>query len=669
MDSQALRAFIVGLKGTYYPESAYTLTNVTGTSGQDVFTYRLRFKKPVSSTEVLKIFLAHANPEDQTMEGRPEMTLFMDGCAQAIPDDKIVHHHISGTSFTHTPAYDIVFSAGPEYGKCFTDLYFTIADEDITPILPPPPGPKKAGAIDHRDQTHAPGVKPKWNISVETGMLCAQEGLAEWCPLAPVHPDPNVDPGVSVHLCPQGMPRWLYYRSVMDSPNPHNINLGGKLSGTKWWPLLGEFSAYGFPDRRDKGFKGNALTRRGRLLEMDVAMCMLNWHNKTNKNFTSEEERISISECGSFPHPTISDAMASPDGIIFMPKRAASNLPKWFRDKLIHHAFDGDESALEKIDFRRGVWECKTGDGSFKDRYLPQLYAEMICADTYWAELTTLNPETKEIRLYRVYRDPYISALFDAVIARMREELLKGTPFAKAVDHPQNRELIAECKKQAKVYNETKGLFYVIPYEGELISKLAALSNLYAAPVSLETTAEGKTIEEMHQERLALLAPASKKKKKKTTANSGAATPTKRERASPKEPKAPRAKLHKPAMQIWDEVLGTTNRIDKLMRSGEWETVLAKEEIGRQLLRYFNLQSELSSARAIVNHTGDAPGAVKDLEEILGMSIKVNDDEPQQEMALGQDDDEEKVPEDMTIPFAGDISMYDEGVYAPEPDQ
>ena len=54
---------------------------------------------------------------------------------------------------------------------------------------------------------------------------------------------------------------------------------------------------------------------------------------------------------------------------------------------------------------------------------MPQLYAEMVCAGVFWAEIVRFCLETKEMVMYRVYRKPAIASKFEDVIVRTRREL------------------------------------------------------------------------------------------------------------------------------------------------------------------------------------------------------------------------------------------------------
>ncbi len=439
--------------------SSYRLENVTGklvSAGQDVLTYRVHIIEPadyISLSESVNVRVAPLGPH-RRREGRPEVGFWIP------PHEQVLRlEEEKRPAFIHEVAYDLVLDVATK--SRIAEIYFEIEDCNVTLL------PKDA----KRDMSHAPASGgPLWRLGVDTSMLLAEtttqwtngtveeEGeplKAVWIPLTPIHPDPAIDPGVPIQRRPQRKPRWYWYRS--QGPE----QLGGKLSGTKWWKLLGKF-----PDNWDKdkteAFKGNPLTRSGRMLEGPVALAyMMSQHHLPGTR---------LMECGSFPHPTIPDVMASPDAVIIVP--APGRLPpKWFKDQ---HT----PEQLAKMDFTRGVWECKTmmtldsrGRGPlFKEEHVPQVFAEMICAGVYWAELTRYCKETNEMRTFRVFRTMALSAKFEAMLKRMRNELVGGTPFTVACDHPTNLDLITQCTKHAVYFNKDPERFFVSPWPSKEVT-------------------------------------------------------------------------------------------------------------------------------------------------------------------------------------------------------
>lgn len=436
-----LRARIIRSDEGAVPISAYTITCVNGPLAKgDVLTYCIAFQEhrhfPPASTEVT-IYLCHANQAYQTHEGRPELRIHITpvGAMGLKP-------RVDGeTVFVPSAACDLVYV---NHGNkaYLREVYFVVEDCDTSLAAD-----YVGGKI---DVTHVPGARPQWRLGTDTSGILHRLFPKNWVPLEPVDPS-QPSTVVPVELRPQRHPAWFKFRSTLDGqPLP---GLSGKLSGTKWYKMLGKYPGKGF-DETPGGFAGNPLTRAGRIMETPVTALYLDYLVKNRPH-------VQIKECGSFPHPTLVDVMASPDGLIVDPKKT---LPGWFQTEL-RVEYMNDPAALAKIDFTRGVYECKTmatkdkkGDGPlFKEEHMAQLYAEMICTGTFWAEIVRFCHETKEMFVYRVYRKPTIARMFESVIVRMRRDLTEGgKTFAEAANHQDNHTLLHECAKHAVYYNEPR---------------------------------------------------------------------------------------------------------------------------------------------------------------------------------------------------------------------
>ena len=203
--------------------------------------------------------------------------------------------------FIHYPAYDIVLAAG-DHHNCISELYFTLEDCNLTPI-PIEFLPKRGQSWDNVP-THAPGSGgPLWKLRVDSSGLLADMFPDRWVSLKPIHPDPAVDPGVPLHMRPQQDPRWYWYRQQVQ----HYETLGGKMSASKWWPLLNAYKKKDFVSKAK--FRGNPSTRAGRTMEPHVAIAYL----------SAADPRVKLYECGTYVHPDpeLRDmAPGTPDAII-----------------------------------------------------------------------------------------------------------------------------------------------------------------------------------------------------------------------------------------------------------------------------------------------------------------------------------------------------------------
>lgn len=638
MSLRQLDLFIVSSTRGFIPPTEYTVTNVTG-SDQDISTYCVQFASPVAASSSLYIEACHANPIHQTRGGRAEVGFH----TEAVTSAAVILHPLSRTSFAHYEHYDVVIDAAiTSQGGCdFFQLYFAVQDVDTTPFPRLPANAhwteKKAKLEAERGKTHADGAGPKWTLALDTSMLLTRlilhASAARWVALPFTHPDPKIDPGVPIEQRQQHRPGWYNFRTDMSSARAKEI-LGGKISGTKWWPILGKYAENGFPDKRDRNFKGNPATRSGQQLEHIVAISYMAYHG----------QGVRVLECGSYEHPTIPDVTATPDGIVVDPSRKLASLPAWYRSSLGEFGPDFDPA---KADFTRGIWECKTmltKDSSdngplFKAEHLPQVYAEMICTGTYWAELTRYCAETKEIRCYRIYRRPALSKLFETVIARMRTDLLAGVAFEVACNHPDNMELIKQCEKHAAFYNsppgpkETTGRFIPIPIAEGAIAQFNDMCAHFDTVAAKPIDEEEDTIQVKNEKALARkqapppqsqspAASSATGKKKRTVARGGAAAAAKKVKAEPEvgekkktattTAKKPRAKRERSpsavllkeetggkkrsatVLQLWNDIFQTTEVIEECMANGDWEPILETKALERQLLRYAKMAVELT---------------------------------------------------------------------------
>ena len=165
----------------------WKLENVTGkliANGADLLTYRLVYSIPQGrhlGNACLLVKVWPELPEHGRRQGRPEA-----GFLVVPPNRDAVKQ--PGSSFYAEPSYAAVVIKGPIDGvERVSAIYFSLEDCNFEP----------AGL-------------PLWRLSVDDSLLLARLPCLKgrWTPLAPVHPDPAVDPGVPIQLRPQHSPRW-----------------------------------------------------------------------------------------------------------------------------------------------------------------------------------------------------------------------------------------------------------------------------------------------------------------------------------------------------------------------------------------------------------------------------------------------------------------------------
>ena len=587
------------------PPSKYRLENVAGklaSAGQDVLAYRIVFVDGYSvslKTVGMHVSIAPAGQKGRR-RGRPEVGFSIHPMANIGGDGR-------RNDFVHSVAYDLVFD--PAVTDSIRAIYFELEDCDVTPL--PPNAWRDAPGMSHALTSGG----PLWRLGIDTssilkGVATVFKTHAKWFSLSPLHPDPAVDPGVPIQDRPQRKPRWYWYRSQGPA------QLGGQLSGTKWYKLLGKFPKDGI---KGKPFNGNPATRSGRMMESPVCLSYLaSSHHK---------EGTVLYECGSFPHPTIPDVMASPDAIIHVPDKA-KYLPQWFKALFT-------ESEFAAIDFTRGVWECKTmmtkdskGQGPlFKEEFFPQLYAEMICAGVHWAELVRYCAETGEMRLFKVYRKPDVSRQFDATVKRMRAELISGVPFEACCDHPTNVQLLRECARTASFFNTApaKGVklpYRVIPWSAHLVAEFENQCALFDS-VSRSPDEKGPTIQEMNLPKVQPPPPPPPPPpsgKKRRGGGGGGKKKRDRQDGGGKEKEEEEDEelvartggggggdQYTTAASIWLEIEHQTKRIKHALTHGGVAKMLDDRLLQRQMLLYGDLSNDLSVSRYVADSAVGGP--------------------------------------------------------------
>ena len=270
-----------------------------------------------------------------------------------------------------------------------------------------------------------------------------------------IHPDPKVPCDKPSHQQPQRSPRWGFHRSNLPklSKSPkfknHQSILQGRIGGTKSYKFAGFFKNYGLG-----GSGGSSVMMKiGRMREMEVVVAYLAHY----------KNRL-VTEVGWFDHPSKPYHGASPDGLITIPGRTFDDYPKWVTDLF-------EKAQVRLANPEKLVLEIKVSQVNceFKAYYVAQIYQEMICTGTHCAELVKMCVTTGEIKAFRIYRNPIFEHLFSECLDRVEKDMLAGTSYQDAVDHPVNKNLRAECMKVAMYYNSDQYEPEIVPISKEVI--------------------------------------------------------------------------------------------------------------------------------------------------------------------------------------------------------
>ncbi len=296
---------------------------------------------------------------------------------------------------------------------------------------------------------------PLWNLGLDESTYWMPRVFGDrYVSVEFVHPDPSVPCDVPSHKQPQRAVRWMSRKSVLPKgpkSTEHQRILGGRIGGTASYKFAGFFKEGGDLNEHQAS---SAIMKVGRVCEMEVVIAYLAYYT----------DRI-ITEVGWFDHPDKPYHGASPDGLVTIPNRTFDDYPGWVTD-----LFRTSRVNLDNVDPTKMVLEIKVSQVNceFKAYYVTQLYQEMICTNTYCADLVKMCVSTGEIKVFRVYRNPVFESLFTGCIDRVEKELLTGKRYADVVDHQLNKNLRAECMKVAMYYNGEGYAPTIIPIPAEV---------------------------------------------------------------------------------------------------------------------------------------------------------------------------------------------------------
>ena len=275
---------------------------------------------------------------------------------------------------------------------------------------------------------------PLWQLGIDEKTYWMEKNFEDqYIPLPFIHPNPEVDPKVPSDRIPQSHPLWKKKRE-RENPPP-STSLKGKVGGSTAYKLIGFFKNSGL-EKPDP----NVAMRMGRLIEMEVVVAYL-------KQYPNRK----VYETGWNPHPKDKNQGASPDAIIVDTTWTIDSFPEW----VINRCKRDNNINVEEIDTMRGILEIKVSkkNNAFMAYYLPQLYQEMICTDTWWAELVKYCTTSKEIKVYRVYRDPEFENKLRECITRSTTKLDSGGDYYRVVTNELNKKIMSECINVAMYYN------------------------------------------------------------------------------------------------------------------------------------------------------------------------------------------------------------------------
>lgn len=276
---------------------------------------------------------------------------------------------------------------------------------------------------------------PKWSLDINKDYCFERMFGSRYIPLDHVHPDPLVDVShIPSHKQPQRGVKWFENRLIVKDPKVSKV-IKGKIGGSKVVKMTGFYKSDGF-----NRVNPSRILKLGRIEEDSVLVSYLD-HYKNRK----------VSEIGWCTHPKDPLQGSSPDWLTHDSEMSMSTLPDWLT--LIYKKHGIYEKVKKRIKYGVGEAKVSERDSDFKASYIPQLYQEMICSDTYWSDLVKYCPTTGEIKCYRVYRQPGYEEDHVRVIQETKKALVSGIPHYNAVDTPFNKSVRSKCIKMAVFYN------------------------------------------------------------------------------------------------------------------------------------------------------------------------------------------------------------------------
>lgn len=407
--------------------------------------------------------------------------------------------------------------------------------------------------------------RPKWNLGVDTSYCFEKMFGTRYVPLDFTHPDPSVEVDIPTEKRPQRSARWFNHRSSVSNPDVQRY-LRGKVGGSKATKMLGFYKGDGLEGAKEPSH----ILKIGRIEEDSIVVAYLEYY-----------KRRVIFETGWHKHPEDSDQGSSPDWTSYDPDMSMERLPDWLME--LYREAGWIERVMARIKYGNGEAKTSEKDAEFKAGYIPQLYQEMICSDTYWSDLVKMCTTTNEIKCYRVYRQPDFERDYSAAVKKTKEDICSGVPYIKAVDTMANKSVRAQCIKQAIFYNGDNYKPTIIPVHPSVQTLRKYKETINAPPPEPVTPSSSADMEVEEDDEEPIVVSHSTSK------------PEKRKRDEPAQNQEVvwdgTAYMQS---DLWREIKKRTVKINNLMKAGDKDGILEGDLLEDQVADYMKLMKKLS---------------------------------------------------------------------------
>lgn len=228
----------------------------------------------------------------------------------------------------------------------------------------------------------------------------------------------------------------------------------------------------------------------------------------------------------------------------------------------------------------------------------------MMCTGAYWGVLAKLCDQTKDLRLYRIYRKPSFVRTIETTMTGMTRDLLGGMPYDISVKERASETILETCKAHAKFYNSKDAQNYtVVPWPEQeaysLGTHLRQFDMVACVPddptePTIAQSAAGVTREALLRDR------------GKTSKGAAAAAAKKREPEPPMEdlPFDGGDPEVAETLALWNEIYSTFRVVNRAVKAQEWGQIVGQRVFQIQLAKMMDLQTRIASLHAHMSVSG-----------------------------------------------------------------
>ena len=215
----------------------------------------------------------------------------------------------------------------------------------------------------------------------------------------------------------------------------------------------------------------------------------------------------------------------------------------------------------------------------------------MMCTGAYWGVLSKLCDQTKDLRLYRIYRKPSLARTIETTMKGMTRDLLGGMPYDISVKERASETILETCKAHAKFYNSKDAQNYtVIPWPEQEAYSLGTHLRQFDIVACVPDDPTEPTIAQSAAgvTREALLRDRGKKAKKRDPDPN----PMDERLMLGDDPEVAET------LSLWNEIYSTFRVVNRAVKAQEWGQIVGQRVFQIQLAKMMDLQTRIASLHA-----------------------------------------------------------------------